>query len=104
MLSFPSADLSDLTPSRPPPRLFCDICDIFDAHDTDDCPIQEQDDEGPPPTHYHEDRHTDRPYCDTCEGDFIYDYCFSTLIVIVSALSPPPIICYSMFLHVYLLN
>ncbi|KAI8497802.1 Serine/threonine-protein kinase haspin [Branchiostoma belcheri] len=24
----------------PPPRLFCDICDVFDEHDTDDCPKQ----------------------------------------------------------------
>ena len=23
-----------------PPRLFCDICDVFDQHDTDDCPLQ----------------------------------------------------------------
>lgn len=61
--------MSDLVSSHPPPRLFCDICDIFDAHDTDDCPIQEQDDDGPPPTQYHESRHTDRAYCDTCEGE-----------------------------------
>lgn len=25
---------------KPAPRLFCDICDIFDAHDTEDCPVQ----------------------------------------------------------------
>ena len=23
-----------------PPRLFCDICDEFDLHDTEDCPTQ----------------------------------------------------------------
>ena len=49
------------------PRLFCDICDIFDAHDTEDCPIQCNEPEvrpnsvksKPPP----------RPYCETCEGN-----------------------------------
>ncbi|XP_078713613.1 uncharacterized protein LOC144933034 isoform X3 [Lampetra fluviatilis] len=30
---------------RPPPRVFCDICDRFDLHDTEECPTQ-----GPPPT------------------------------------------------------
>ncbi|XP_045491705.1 CAP-Gly domain-containing linker protein 1 isoform X3 [Colias croceus] len=48
------------------PRLFCDICDVFDAHDTEDCPKQALPDtrephEGkkqPPPP---------RPYCDICE-------------------------------------
>ena len=25
---------------KPAPRLFCDICDMFDQHDTDDCPQQ----------------------------------------------------------------
>lgn len=24
----------------PAPRLFCDICDEFDKHDTEDCPVQ----------------------------------------------------------------
>lgn len=25
---------------KPAPRLFCDICDEFDAHETEDCPRQ----------------------------------------------------------------
>lgn len=63
------SDMSSLLePAKPPPRLFCDICDVFDEHDTDDCPIQAQDDEGPPPSHYHEERQTVRAYCETCEG------------------------------------
>jgi len=56
-----------------PPRLFCDICDEFDRHDTEDCPTQAQ-------TLEEEAFHTrsgaarpgaagaqERPYCETCE-------------------------------------
>ncbi|XP_071094158.1 CAP-Gly domain-containing linker protein 1-like isoform X2 [Haliotis cracherodii] len=60
----------DISPSRPrsAPRLFCDICDMFDLHDTDDCPKQAMS-ESPPPTQYHGDRKSTRPYCDICEDD-----------------------------------
>ncbi|XP_014671343.1 PREDICTED: CAP-Gly domain-containing linker protein 1-like [Priapulus caudatus] len=47
------------------PRLFCDICDVFDLHETEDCPTQMS--ESPPQTHYHGARDADRPYCDICE-------------------------------------
>lgn len=67
---------------KPAPRLFCDICDVFDQHDTEDCPVQSSEtspmhtatgnakatnngnDDGtkkrvlPPP----------RKYCEVCEG------------------------------------
>lgn len=47
-------------------RLFCDICDEFDQHDTEDCPTQSSaDDVG---TQYHAARGEDRPYCTICEG------------------------------------
>lgn len=26
--------------SKPAPRLYCDICDVFDLHETEDCPKQ----------------------------------------------------------------
>ncbi len=55
------------------PRLFCDICDEFDLHDTEDCPTQAQ-------TEEEESGHTragaprpgapgaaPRPYCEACE-------------------------------------
>nr|XP_022340702.1 CAP-Gly domain-containing linker protein 1-like isoform X22 [Crassostrea virginica] len=61
---------SEAPKSRAPPRLFCDICDVFDKHDTDDCPLQAmdyEDDDAPSPTHYHGDRKASRPYCDICE-------------------------------------
>ncbi|RXG69230.1 CAP-Gly domain-containing linker protein 1 [Armadillidium vulgare] len=48
------------------PRLFCDICDCFDLHDTEECPRQTSGD-SPPPTQYHADRHAVRKYCDSCE-------------------------------------
>ncbi|XP_045608788.1 CAP-Gly domain-containing linker protein 1 isoform X4 [Procambarus clarkii] len=48
------------------PRMYCDICDCFDAHDTEDCPKQASSD-SPPPSLHHGQRGTIRPYCDTCE-------------------------------------
>ncbi|XP_066973407.1 CAP-Gly domain-containing linker protein 1-like isoform X3 [Macrobrachium rosenbergii] len=48
------------------PRMYCDICDCFDAHDTEECPKQASS-ESPPPTQYHGERGSTRPYCDTCE-------------------------------------
>ena len=51
------------------PRLFCDICDVFDAHDTEDCPTQSM---GNPNNDHgsvqHYERGEERPYCDDCEG------------------------------------
>uniref|UniRef100_A0A8B9JJX5 CAP-GLY domain containing linker protein 1a n=1 Tax=Astyanax mexicanus TaxID=7994 RepID=A0A8B9JJX5_ASTMX len=55
------------TKKKPPPRLFCDICDCFDLHDTEDCPTQEQMPESPPHTTYHGSPNDERPYCDICE-------------------------------------
>jgi len=48
------------------PRLYCDICDCFDLHDTEECPKQESSD-SPPPTQNHGERGTIREYCDNCE-------------------------------------
>ncbi|XP_028314204.1 CAP-Gly domain-containing linker protein 1 isoform X5 [Gouania willdenowi] len=50
-----------------PPRLFCDICDCFDLHDTEDCPTQEQEADSPPHTAYHGIKGEQRPYCEVCE-------------------------------------
>ncbi|CAJ1068185.1 CAP-Gly domain-containing linker protein 1 isoform X5 [Xyrichtys novacula] len=50
-----------------PPRLFCDICDCFDLHDTEDCPTQTQMSDSPPHTTYHGTKGEERPYCDICE-------------------------------------
>ncbi|ESN96561.1 hypothetical protein HELRODRAFT_68290, partial [Helobdella robusta] len=54
-------------------RFFCDICDVFDLHDTDDCPKQcgltedDFDAEGNPASKYHGDPSLERPYCEICE-------------------------------------
>lgn len=48
------------------PRLFCDICDVFDLHDTDDCPKQGMSN-SPPASHHHGNRIEERPYCTNCE-------------------------------------
>uniref|UniRef100_W5MDR9 CAP-Gly domain containing linker protein 1 n=1 Tax=Lepisosteus oculatus TaxID=7918 RepID=W5MDR9_LEPOC len=52
---------------KPAPRLFCDICDCFDLHDTEDCPTQAQLPDSPPHTAYHGSRTDERPYCGLCE-------------------------------------
>ncbi|XP_061528411.1 CAP-Gly domain-containing linker protein 1 isoform X2 [Phycodurus eques] len=50
-----------------PPRLFCDICDCFDRHETEDCPAQAQMPDSPPHTTYHGSKGAERPYCNICE-------------------------------------
>jgi hypothetical protein len=55
-----------------PPRLFCDICDRFDVHDTEDCPTQaaastDDDYDGNANTRSGAVRGAQREYCDTCE-------------------------------------
>lgn len=64
-------DLKFLEKKKPPPRMYCDICEEFDQHETEDCPTQcsnidldapavrkdEKQRKLPPP----------RKYCDFCE-------------------------------------
>lgn len=51
--------------------MFCDICDQFDLHETEDCPRQSQDSELEPknPSTAKKSR-MERPYCENCEGEF----------------------------------
>lgn len=54
------------------PRMFCDICDQFDLHDTEDCPRQAQGSPEPeisPRTP--KKLPVERPYCDICEGLYL---------------------------------
>ncbi|XP_058268294.1 CAP-Gly domain-containing linker protein 1-like isoform X2 [Hemibagrus wyckioides] len=53
---------------KAPPRVFCDICDCFDLHDTEDCPTQTQSPDSPPHSTHHGSRGGERPYCDICEA------------------------------------
>ncbi|KAI1279524.1 CAP-Gly domain-containing linker protein 1 [Halotydeus destructor] len=54
---------------RRAPRLFCDICDTFDLHDTEDCPRQSgqmlEDTNGH--SQHNGGRVSDRSYCASCE-------------------------------------
>ncbi|KAK0174793.1 hypothetical protein PV327_010522 [Microctonus hyperodae] len=50
------------------PRMFCDICDQFDLHETEDCPKQSQDFEVEKPVEKSPKKPmVERPYCETCE-------------------------------------
>ena len=53
--------------SKKKPCLFCDICDCFGLHDTEDCPTQAQMSEDPPHSTHHSSRSEERPYCEICE-------------------------------------
>ncbi|XP_011253099.1 restin homolog isoform X4 [Camponotus floridanus] len=51
------------------PRMFCDICDRFDLHETEDCPRQAQDfsDRVPEKVPKSKKQSVERPYCENCE-------------------------------------
>lgn len=53
-----------------PPRVYCDICDCFDLHETEDCPKQMSEDMPPPPPRTDKIKKIPepRPYCELCEG------------------------------------
>ena len=48
-------------------RPFCDICDEFDLHDTEDCPMQDSRPLSPPATRNNGNITDPRPYCDICD-------------------------------------
>lgn len=61
--------------AKPAPRLYCDICDLFDSHDTEDCPQQSMpiEDELSSHSRYNQVSVTttagnNRAYCDLCES------------------------------------
>ncbi|GFT14254.1 CAP-Gly domain-containing linker protein 2 [Nephila pilipes] len=71
------SNLNDV-PKKIAPRLFCDICDMFDLHDTEDCPKQESFIEDEPVPHLIPQgarQIAERPYCNNCEvfGHWTYD-------------------------------
>ena len=51
--------------------MYCDICEEFDAHETEDCPTQcsGMDPDAPAPVKREEKKRTPviRKYCDVCE-------------------------------------
>lgn len=56
---------------QPAPRMYCDICEFFDAHETEDCPLQcsDVDSVGPAPRDPTKERKLPPPrkYCESCE-------------------------------------
>jgi CAP-Gly domain-containing linker protein 1 len=52
---------------RRPPRLFCDICDVFDLHETEDCPQQANLVAETNGHSKHNGRSVEREYCASCE-------------------------------------
>ncbi|GLV32318.1 Cytoplasmic linker protein 190 [Carabus blaptoides fortunei] len=48
-----------------PPRLYCDICEVFDLHETEDCPVQMTD--AVRDVSGNRMVPEQRPYCDICE-------------------------------------
>ncbi|XP_032365626.1 CAP-Gly domain-containing linker protein 1-like [Etheostoma spectabile] len=56
-LDYESHDKEPVKKKKAPPRLFCDICDYFDLHDTEDCTAQIQRPDSPPHTTYHSNKH-----------------------------------------------
>ncbi|KAK5644359.1 hypothetical protein RI129_005659 [Pyrocoelia pectoralis] len=55
------------------PRVYCDICEVFDDHETEDCPLQATDpDLELPPHRNKKSPPKDRAYCEICE---IFGHC-----------------------------
>lgn len=70
-------ELQRKTREGAPLRLYCDICEVFDLHDTTDCPTQAMDVE------YKAIRVKNkkvkpkvRSYCEQCEGKNIFSFLF----------------------------
>lgn len=63
------ADENEQAKHQKAPRLFCDICDEFDLHDTEDCPQQAMITKDVNSHSRHNvDKSSNRAYCDNCEA------------------------------------
>ncbi|KRT81332.1 hypothetical protein AMK59_4937, partial [Oryctes borbonicus] len=50
-----------------PPRMYCDICEEFDLHETEDCPQQANEDMPAVRERSPKEKPQPRPYCEICE-------------------------------------
>ncbi|KAK9738416.1 CAP-Gly domain [Popillia japonica] len=50
-----------------PPRMYCDICEEFDLHETEDCPQQANEDMPAVREKSPKEKPQQRPYCEICE-------------------------------------
>lgn len=67
----------DLQERRVPPRMYCDICEEFDLHETEDCPQQTNEDipaENSNRSAVERKHIAERPYCEICEGTYKISY------------------------------
>ena len=55
-------------------RMYCDICEEFDVHETEDCPVQAS--EPDQNSKHGAVRGSERPYCDACEGMLMLNVIF----------------------------
>lgn len=68
-----------------PPRTYCDICEEFDLHETEDCPQQASEDL--PAVHTEGRERTEkkklqeRPYCDNCEGKISSSFVSKVILI-----------------------
>lgn len=63
-------DLNSLEKKVYAQRMFCDICDRFDLHETEDCHMQTQDFEQEKSIKSQTpSKSTERPYCENCESE-----------------------------------
>uniref|UniRef100_A0A0R3S498 GRIP domain-containing protein n=1 Tax=Elaeophora elaphi TaxID=1147741 RepID=A0A0R3S498_9BILA len=60
-------ELQRRTTQNVSPRLYCDICEVFDLHDTTDCPTQAMDVEEAFREKNKKVKPQARPYCEQCE-------------------------------------
>lgn len=58
------------------PRMYCDICEEFDLHETEDCPLQNSDVVVNVGNHKKGKVVEDRSYCDICEGMRVFLFVF----------------------------
>lgn len=74
----------DVGERKLPLRTFCDICEEFDLHETEDCPQQASDDLPAcvmrPKENNAKKLPPERPYCDKCEGMKLHSFLISSQI------------------------
>ncbi|KJH41393.1 hypothetical protein DICVIV_12629 [Dictyocaulus viviparus] len=71
LISLPAGLVTGTAPREKKPRKYCDICEVFDQHESEDCPNQEVYDVSNPHK-FRKHPIEEREYCDHCEGDTFF--------------------------------
>lgn len=63
-------DLNFIVKKKPAPRSYCDICEVFDAHETEECPTQCSSEVDLPPRRSSKERKLPpaRKFCLNCDS------------------------------------